>query len=93
MWVEYWRLAARDAELARDCREIQSLWLKVAEGAIAEGIATGTFRTDRTPAEAAYELHALLDGLGIRFSREHTQSEALDAIAIAEMAARRLLMN
>lgn len=93
MWMEYWRLASRDDQIAADCRDTEAAWLDVAERAIADGIERGVFRTDRTPREAAMELQALVDGLGLRLSRPHDDSRALDAIAMAEHAARSMLLG
>lgn len=93
MWMEYWRLASRDEQIAADCHETEAAWLEVAERAIADGIERQLFRTDRTPNEAAVELHALIDGLGIRLARRHDDSRALDAIAIAEHSARSMLLG
>jgi AcrR family transcriptional regulator len=93
LWVEYWRAATLDEELAVDCREVDALWVDLMANAIAEGVSAGTFRLHGTPLEAAWELHALLDGLGIKLARRHTAEQAMDAVAMAETAARRLLMS
>jgi AcrR family transcriptional regulator len=93
LWVEYWRATTRDEELAADCRDIDMNWVDLVATAIAEGVSSGIFRLRGTPVEASFELHALIDGLGITLARHHTLEQAIDAIAVAETAARRLLMN
>lgn len=91
LWLEYWRAAAHDPELAADTREVDAAWLALAARCIEDGVRSGTFRLDGTPHEAAVELHALLDGLGTGLAIEHPPSQAVDAISLVERAMRRLL--
>lgn len=93
LWLEYWRASTRDDELAADCVEVDALWVDLVASAIAEGVAAGLFRPKGTPNEASYELHALIDGLGIALARRHSPRQARESVLIAEMAARRLLMD
>lgn len=93
LWIEYWRASTRDDELAADCLEVDALWVDLVAAAISEGVSAGLFRPKTTPTEASYELHALIDGLGIALARRHTPLQARESILIAEMAARRLLMD
>ncbi|HKR67883.1 MAG TPA: TetR/AcrR family transcriptional regulator [Streptosporangiaceae bacterium] len=91
VWLEYWRAAAHDPELAEDSREVRAQWLSLIADCIADGVASGRFRPDGTVAEAAVELHGLLDGLGIRLAIEHDESAATEAIMLLERFARRML--
>jgi len=93
LWLEYWRAAAHDPELAQDSREVNALWLSLLTECLADGVASGQFRLDGTPREAAVELHGLLDGLGLRLAIEHQPEEAAEAIALLERAARRMLLR
>ena len=54
-------------------------------------MAAGRFRPDGTVAEAAVELHGLLDGLGIRLAIEHDEAVASQAIMLLERFAKRML--
>ncbi len=91
LWLEYWRAAAHDPELAADSREVSELWLDLITGCISDGALAGQFLIEGSPREAAVELHALLDGLGIRLAVPHLPEEASQAIHLLERAARRML--
>jgi AcrR family transcriptional regulator len=91
VWLEYWRAAAHDPELAEDSREVRTQWISLIAECIADGVAAGQFSPDGTVANAAVELHGLLDGLGIRLAIEHEDSAATEAIMLLERAARRML--
>jgi AcrR family transcriptional regulator len=91
LWLEYWRAAAHDHELAEDSREVRAQWLRLIADCIADGVRAGQFRLDGAIAEAAEELHGLLDGLGIRLAIEHEEADATEAITLLERAARRML--
>jgi AcrR family transcriptional regulator len=90
LWLEYWRAAAHDRELAEDSREVRTQWLSLIADCIADGVAAGQFRPDGTVAEAAVELHGMLDGLGIRLAIEHDDAAASQAIMLLERFARRM---
>ncbi len=91
LWLEYWRAAAHDPELAKDSREVNALWLSLITECLADGVKSGQFRLDGKPREAAVELHGLLDGLGLRLAIEHQPEEATEVITLLERAARRML--
>jgi len=91
LWLEYWRVAAHDPALAADSREVRTQWLSLIAECVADGVAAGEFSPDGTVADAAVELHGMLDGLGIRLAIEHEESAATEAIMLLERAARRLL--
>lgn len=91
LWLEYWRAAAHDSELAADSREVRTQWLSLIADCIGDGILTGQFRPEGTADEAAEELHGLLDGLGIRLAIEHEEAAAAEVITLLERSARRML--
>lgn len=91
LWLEYWRAAAHDEALAADSAEVDDAWLQLAAQSVADGVQQGMFTLDGTPYEAAVELHALLDGLGIALALAHPPERAAQAIALVERAARRML--
>ncbi len=91
LWLEYWRAAAHEPEVAADSVEVGGLWQRQAQDCIEEGLADGSFRLDESPDEAAQQLQALLDGFGVNFAVEHTEDDAERAIAITERAMRLLL--
>jgi AcrR family transcriptional regulator len=92
LWLEYWRAAAHDPALARDSDQVNEQWLDLITSCVADGVGAGTFHLEGTPREAATELHALLDGLGVRLAVEHPPEVAAEAIALLERAARRMLV-
>jgi AcrR family transcriptional regulator len=91
LWLEYWRAAAHDSELAADSREVRMQWLSLIAECIGEGVLNGQFRIDGTVAQAAEELHGLLDGLGLRLAIEHDDDAASEVITLLERSARRML--
>lgn len=91
LWVEYWRAAAHDRQLAEDSREVNAQWLSLITECVADGAETGQFTPDGTAYETAVELHSMLDGLGLHFAVEHTAEAADEAIRLLERAARRML--
>lgn len=91
LWVEYWRAAAHDPELADDSREVNALWLNLLAECISDGTESGQFTPDGTAHEVAVELHSMLDGFGLHFAVEHSPDEAAEAIRLLERAARRML--
>jgi AcrR family transcriptional regulator len=93
LWLEYWRAAAHDPELAADTREVDAAWLGLAATCVAEGVSSGLFRVDGTPQEVAVTLHAMLDGLGIGLAIEHPPEQAAQAISLVERAMRRMLFS
>ena len=50
---------------------MNALWLSLIAECVAEGVEAGQFNPDGTPHDAAVELHALLDRLGIRLAVAH----------------------
>lgn len=91
LWLEYYRAAAHDQALAEDSREVRTRWLSLIADCISDGMRTGQFHPDGTVADAAVELHGLLDGLGIRLAIEHEDAGAAEAILLLERSARRML--
>jgi AcrR family transcriptional regulator len=91
LWLEYWRAAAHDAELAKDRIAVDDAWDAYVLRCIEEGVARGRFHLDQTPSEAARELHALIDGFGGRLTVESSMKASRAAEAALERAVRRLL--
>jgi len=93
LWLEYYRAAAHDEELAEDMREVTRRWLGLLTECVSDGAKAGIFRLDATPYEVALELLGVLDGLGIRLAIEHPPEDAALAITVLERAARRMLFR
>lgn len=91
LWLEYYRAAAHDLQLAEDSREVRAMWLRLIADCISEGMEAGRFRPEGTAQEAATELHGLIDGLGIRLAIVHEDADAAEAIMLLERATRRML--
>jgi AcrR family transcriptional regulator len=92
LWLEYYRAAAHDIQLAEDSREVRAQWVRLIADCISEGAEAGRFRPEVTAQDAAIELHGLIDGLGIALATEHEDAEAAEAIRLLERAARRILI-
>jgi AcrR family transcriptional regulator len=89
IWVEYWRAAARDSELRSGSAAIYAQWRTLIGGILAEGSATGDFRSDLDTDRAATQVLALLDGVGVPLVLEHpgmtsagAAAAVLDALAL-----------
>ena len=93
LWLEYWRAAAHDQQLAEDSREVAAKWISLLAECVSDGAEAGLFRLDAPPPDVALELHAMLDGLGIGLGIEHPPEEAARAITVLEHAARRMLFR
>ncbi len=91
LWLEYWRAAAHDPELAEDSAEVNALWLSLITECVADGVESGQFILDGTPQQVAVELHGLLDGLGLHLAIRPEPEAAAEVIALLERAARRVL--
>lgn len=93
LWLEYYRAAAHDVQLAEDTGEVRALWVRLIADCISEGMEAGRLRPEGTAEEAAIELHGLIDGLGIRLAIVHEDADAAEAIMLLERAARRMLIR
>lgn len=91
LWLEYWRAAAHDPELAKDRIAVDKAWDAFARRCIEEGVSRGQFTLDQSAGEAARELHALIDGYGGRLTVESTPKSGRTAEAALERAVRRML--
>jgi AcrR family transcriptional regulator len=91
LWLEYYRAAAHDLQLAEDSREVRAMWLRLIADTISDGMEAGRFRPEGTAQEAATELHGLIDGLGIPLAIVHEDADAAEAIMLLERATRRML--
>jgi AcrR family transcriptional regulator len=92
LWLEYYRAAAHDPQLAEDSREVRELWVRLIADCIAEGMEAGRFHPQSTAHDVAIELHGLIDGLGFGLAIAHDETDAAEAIMLLERAALRILL-
>jgi AcrR family transcriptional regulator len=92
LWLEYYRAAAHDPQLAEDSRVVRGQWVRLIADCISEGMEAGRFQPESTAQDAAIELHGLIDGLGIALATAHEDADAAEAIMMLERAARRMLI-
>jgi AcrR family transcriptional regulator len=71
VWVESWRTAARDPQLAGEWRAIHDNWRALLEPVLTEGAATGEFNLSSGPQAAAIQILALMDGLCVPYVLGH----------------------
>jgi AcrR family transcriptional regulator len=88
VWVEYWRAAARDHELRAGSADVYARWRALVGSVLADGRAAGAFRRDLDIDQAATQVMALLDGVGVPLVLRHpgitsagAASAVLDALA------------
>ncbi len=65
LWIDFWARASHDRALARWQSERYRTWRELIRGLVAAGVETGELRALH-PDEAAVDIVALIDGLGIQ---------------------------
>jgi len=93
LWLEYWRVSARDPHLGRTATEVYDAWDGVVQQIIERGIVDGTFRVgDLTAEEAAFQVSAFIDGVGPSIAIAPEDDELAERLLHrVEVATRRLL--
>lgn len=92
VWLEYWRIAARDAGMAEDWDSLDAEWTTMIQQVIEAGVSEGRFVLDQSSYDAALEVTALVDGFGPAVAiaaADNAVTERL--VAIIERAARRMV--
>lgn len=65
VWVEFWALAGRDAEIGEQAGLVYQHWWGFAEEIIRAGIENGDFTTSQAPADAAVAVAGMIEGVGV----------------------------
>ncbi|MFJ9808905.1 TetR/AcrR family transcriptional regulator [Streptomyces sp. NPDC101158] len=65
LWIEGWAAALREPALRKVTRDLDRQWKAALTEVVAEGVAAGEFVCEH-PADAAWRLTALLDGLAVQ---------------------------
>jgi AcrR family transcriptional regulator len=81
VWVEYWRAAARDDELRSGSADVYARWRTLVGNVLADGRAAGAFRSDLDIDQAATQVMALLDGVGVPLVLRHPDVTSAGAAA------------
>lgn len=93
LWLEYWRIAARDASLGPIAEEVYDAWNGVVQRIIERGVVDGSFDLgDLTAADAAFQASAFVDAVGPSIAiapEDDALAERL--LAQVESATRRLV--
>ena len=66
IWLEFWNEARHREELRKRGREVYAGWVGMIEQIVRDGVESGQFRSDASPAEFATRFAGLFDGLGIQ---------------------------
>jgi AcrR family transcriptional regulator len=82
VWVEYWRAAARDGELRSGSAAVYAKWRALVAGVLGDGCAKGAFRPDLDVDQAATQILALLDGVGVPLVLRHPGMTSATAAAV-----------
>ena len=91
IWTEYWRATLRDPLLLADSADVAGQWRAIITSIVEAGVASGRFRVDGSIDDAAAEILALVDGLGVQMMAGDRALDANRALAIATAAAGRVL--
>lgn len=70
-WVEYWDAAMRQAAIARQSSDLYDAWHALFRRLIEDGVAAGTFHSDRPVDDVVDQFLGMLDGLMIRAKLQH----------------------
>ena len=92
LWLEYWRAAAHDPEIATDAVEVQEAWLELVQETLRAGSRrSGTFRLDQSSTTRPASSSPWWTGSGSASSSTIRTNRPLAAIASVERAVRRML--
>lgn len=83
VWLELWRAAARDTELAEHASTAYDRWWGLAESIVEQGQAEGTFTTALPPRDLAVAIVAILDGVALALLLPAHRADAGSAARIA----------
>ncbi|MER6529591.1 TetR family transcriptional regulator C-terminal domain-containing protein [Streptomyces sp. NPDC001508] len=68
LWVEYWRTALRDGELAQETADAYEQWLELVRDAIRFAVEAGAVREPADIDQVAQGACAIADGLGVQIA-------------------------
>lgn len=91
LWLEYWRAAAHDPEIAADNRVSARALRELLESAIDEGAASGAFRPAADAGTIAQTVSAMIDGFGIQLAIDDAEGNAETSVELVEAYARLML--
>jgi AcrR family transcriptional regulator len=91
LWLEYWRAAAHDPEIAADNRVSEQALRGMVAAAIEEGAGSGTFKPVAEPQTIALTMLALIDGFGIQLAIDDAEGDAENSVKLIEAYARMML--
>jgi AcrR family transcriptional regulator len=93
LWLEYWRMAARDPALGRIADEVYVAWDDVVQRIIERGVVDGSFTLgELTAGEAAFQVSAFVDGVGPSIALAPDDDELAERLLHqVEIATRRML--
>lgn len=91
LWLEYWRAAAHDPEIAADNRVSEQALRGMLESAIEQGAASGAFRPVAEANTIALTVLAMIDGFGIQLAIDDAEGNAETSVELIEAYARLML--
>jgi AcrR family transcriptional regulator len=91
LWLEYWRAAAHEAEIAEHCQRTRVAHLQLIESAIVAGVEDGVFRPAYPPQAIAQTILSMINGFGIQVAQTDDPASPEGAVAVLEATIRTLL--
>lgn len=91
LWLEYWRAAAHDPEIAADSRVSEQALRGMVASAIEEGAASGAFQPVAEANTIALTVLAMIDGFGIQLAIDDADGNAETSVELVEAYARLML--
>lgn len=64
LWLEYWRSAARDPDLVWMTEQVNTSWAQLVQSVVQRGIRAGRFTIQGSVEDAAFDISAIIDGIG-----------------------------
>ncbi|MGL5808538.1 MAG: TetR/AcrR family transcriptional regulator [Nocardioides sp.] len=91
LWLEYWRAASHEQDLADDSEKTYRKWLDLIETTLGDGVDRQIFRPAAEVREIAVTLAAMINGFGIRIAVNGGQETAEGGVDVIESYLRRVL--
>ncbi len=91
LWLEFWRAAAHDPEIAAESVTEEQALRALLMSAIEDGIETGIFTPLTSPERVARTVLAMVDGFGLHLAINDAEGDAEMSVELIESFARHML--
>jgi len=78
LWLEYWRSAARDPDLVWMTDQVNTAWAQLVQSIVQAGIRGGRFTIQGSVEDAAFDISAIIDGIGPQLVMDSANEEVAE---------------